>query len=203
MDLSKLPKLSGNREADKPQESIPQNAASGTEKPAGIGPVPIPYQPRAIEPPAPGPDAFLSLAIGAVLMMVGRGFAEWVIATICGKAYDTGYTWGGGPKDGQIIPYWEVERCAALSESTVFLFGLILVIGGLATIAARMVPRGWRPLLFGVWLLTLLVTAYNAVAIAILLHNDIMPTMATLLTGLGTYEAWIQWRLLQYGARGM
>lgn len=200
MDLSKLPKLSGNREADKPQESIPQSPPAAAVPPADPAEVPLAYRARPLGPPAPGPDAFLSLAIGAVLMMVGRGFAEWLIATIGGRVYDTGYTWGGGPKDGQIIPYWELQHCTALSESTVFLFGLALVAGGLASIAARLLPRGWIVMLFVVWLLTLLATAYNALAIVILLRNDITPIWATLLTGLGAYEAWIQWSVLRDGA---
>lgn len=204
MDLSKLPKLSGNREADKPQESIPQNAAPGTEKPAGAEPVSIPYQARAVEPPAPGPDAFLSLAIGAVLMMVGRGFAEWLIATARGVTYDTGVIWQAGPKVGQAVRYWELEGFTALSETTVFLFGLALVVDGIVLFAARAMPGMWRKMLFAAFLLTILAAAANALAIVVLLAKDgPTPIWSTLLAGLGAYTAWQQWRLLRDGATGM
>jgi hypothetical protein len=204
MDLSKLPKLSGNREANKPQESIPQNATGETEMPAAAAPVSIPYQARAIEPPAPGPDAFLSLAIGAVLMMVGRGFAEWLIATVRGVAYDTGVIWQAGPKIGQAVKYWELEGFTALSESTVFIFGLALVVDGIVLFIARAVPRMWTKLLFAAFLLTVLAAAANALAIVVLLVKDgPTPIWATLLAGLGAYTAWQQWRLLRYGASGM
>lgn len=201
MDLSKLPKLSGNREADKPQESIPQNVASETPKSAGARPEPIPYEAQAIEPPAPGPDAFLSLAIGAVLMMIGRGFAEWLIATLRGITYDTGVNWQVGPKAGQAVMYWDLEGFTALSETTVFLFGVALVIEGAVLITARAMPGMWRKMLFGSFLLTVLAAAANALAIVVMLVKDgPTPIWATLLAGLGAYSAWQQWRLLHYGA---
>ncbi len=203
MDLSKLPKLSGNREADKPQDSIPQTspAAAPLTNPASA---PLEYEAKPVEPPAPGPDAFLSLAIGAVLMMVGRGFAEWLIAAVRGVTYDTGVIWQAGPKIGQAVKYWELEGFTALSESTVFIFGLALVADGIVLFIARALPRMWTKLLFAAFLLTVLAAASNAMAIVVLLAKDgPTPIWATLLAGLGAYTAWQQWRLLRYGASGM
>lgn len=202
MDLSKLPKLSGNKEA-------PATPAAGEPAPPGDSPAPeapVPYAgrttPRPFAPPSPGPDAFLSLVIGAVLMMIGRGFAEWLMATLAGRAYDTGVGWETGPKAGQAVTYWELSGYTAVSESTVFIFGLALVVEAVVILTARMLPRAWGKLMFGSLLLTLLATAYNAVAIIILFSDGRTPIMATLLTGLGAYAVWNQWRLLRYGAAG-
>lgn len=207
MDLSKLPKLSGNRDADKPQAGAPQDlpadAAPPAAPPTSPSPAPIAYEPRMHEAPTVGPDAPLSLVIGAVLMMVGRGFAEWLFATLAGKVYDTGVVWQSGAKAGQTVAYWDLEGFTAISESTVFIFGLALVVDGIVLLTARLFPRTWTKLLFGSFLLTILATVCNGAAIVIFLtQNGPMPIWATLLTGLGAYTAWQQWRLLRYGMAG-
>lgn len=204
MDLSKLPKLSGNRDSE-PQK----DAAPGTPVPESVpAPVPpaapahesVPYAGSDVRTPPAGPEGFLSLVIGVVLMMVGRGFAEWLLATIAGRAYDTGVIWQSGAKSGQPVTYWELEGFTAVSEATVFLFGFALLIDGIVLLTARWFPRAWPKLVFGAFLVTLLATMANGAAIVIFLtQNGPTPIWATLLTGLGVYTAWQQWSLLREG----
>jgi hypothetical protein len=187
MDLSKLPRLS---ETDK---------HAGAPPPTQPAPASQSYEARPARPRGAGIGAqvWLSLIIGAILMMVGQNFAKYCIAKATGREYHTNVTWTSGPKAGQEVQYFELSGYTAWTDTGIFLFGLAMVLEA-ALLAIIFSPMGGKRLLAGVALgVTVLATVLNLWVSIMLLGAGIIPLMSGLAVAFGGYMAMYEWQLLQ------
>jgi hypothetical protein len=204
MDLSKLPKLS--------QTSTPPNDAGG---PVG-GPSPAAARPDYAGPATPAyrpdgdggftaMDVFLSVGVGLLFVFLGMNYGKHLMGSAA--AYPpitgTGVEWGPRhPKAGQEVLPDELDppnrkayddrvvgrRMGIVSESSLFLFGLALILAGLLGVVGRVgaVPLAVRR---GAMWVGLAATAaglcYALYATVAMLGNGITPimTMMSLLVG--------------------
>lgn len=193
MDLSKLPKLSGKK-TDEPQASVP--ADQQQPPPAVPAPQSVPY--AAAEPPGIGvAEVWLSVFVGLVLMFMGQEFARWGITTLTGGTYDSGVEWLTPEKRGQLVPYWEIQGHAALMDSAVFLFGFAMLAEGVLLGLSRLMPLRWRLLVLLALGIAVIVTAYNAVVLLIMLVDGYTPLAPILAVGFGGWMVFTQLALLR------
>lgn len=194
MDLSKLRRVSGEQRAgsnEPAEDRPPADNPRPTPAPVDYGP------PREL---GTGPEVWLSLVVGIILMVMGWQFAQWAITTLTGGTYDTEVVWRTPDKNGQMVPYWQLIGHQALSESAIFLFGLAMVMEAAAMTVGLLVPRFWRPAIFGSMLMSILMTVYNALAVVVLLKDKQTPLVSLLAIGFGGYMAMAQWRALRNAA---
>lgn len=196
MDLSKLPKLSGKK-TDEPQTSVPAEQQP-QELPPPQHPVP-PHVPYAMaEPPGVGAaEVWLSVFVGLVLMFMGQEFARWAITTLAGGTYDTGVEWLTPEKRGQLVPYWEIQGHAALMDSAVFLFGFAMLAEGVLLGLSRLMPLRWRLLVLLALVIAVIVTAYNAAVLLIMLADGYTPLAPLLAVGFGGWMIFTQAAILR------
>ncbi len=183
MDLSKLPKLSGQGHAGTP------TAPPGLESPgvnlATRAPVP---QDNLFASPG---GALISVIIGIIFMFVGQNFAKWSLATASGQPFVTGWVWpnDGSARSGLPVSYWELETGTAWSDCGMFLFGLSALIDAAAVmICLRSQNPGMRAAVlrlgFGV---TSLATLANLLACIKLFSLGTLPIFSLLAVGIGGY----------------
>ncbi len=194
MDLSKLPRLSQSKgqvpgESSPAAEKLPetepvpsQGVVYNTEPPAGLGEV---------------GNIWLSLIIGLVVMLLGLDFAKWAMATLLGHTYDTGVTWQTGDRAGQSVAYWDIVQHQAVSDSALFLFGLACVLEAAAMATAHTRPSLRTAAVSVALVVTVLATAYNAVACVVLFKDNVTPLLSLLAVGFGSYMALAELGLLR------
>lgn len=189
MDLSKLPKLSGEKKPDE------QHAAAGST------PEPTAQFEYRAAPPDRGligvGEVWLSIAVGTILMYVSWGFAQWLLATLTGQAHDSGFDWTTGEKAGQPVPYWEIRGHYALSEAAIFLFGLAMVAEAGALFAAGRWPRLAKPLIGASLLVCAAMTIYNAIVMVLLMRDQSVPIVSMFAVAYGGYAVISQWGMLR------
>ena len=198
MDLSKLPRLSGDQKPADPQASAPLPAQTPGD------PVPpretLAYGRNVDRALRSGPEIWLSFAVGAILMFIGWEFAQWLFATLAGQVYDTGVNWTKGPMAGQRAAYWQIVGHQALSDSAMFLFGFAMVMEAVATLIASLLPRFFRPVIMGALLITIAMTLYNLIAVIVLMRDGITPLISMLAVAFGGYIAFGQGSMLKSSA---
>ena len=191
MDLSKLPKLSDTKAAEPP----------------GIAPVEKPADPRPIDYARPAPpkgmilaEVWIGLIIGTVLMLYTRPFGSYLISLATRQPFHTGVNWTDGPNAGQEVPYTQLEGGTFYSDSSIFLFGLALVLGSIAQPFQLTRLPGRRGAAWFSLACVLLATLYNVVAVVVLLQAGITPLMSLLCIGIGGYIVYYEWSTMQvYG----
>jgi hypothetical protein len=188
MDLSKIPRLSGDRE----NPVADQNPPSQPVAPAD----PIPFASRATAEGSLA-DIWMSVVVGVIFLMLGAGFAKWVAATALGRTYDSHVAWTSGAKAGQTVPYWELSGYQALTESSVFLFGLACIIEAAALAATRFRPQAARLSIILSVAMALVATLYSAVVAVLVFNDGTMPIISVLIVAFGGYMVLQQWRLLR------
>ena len=226
MDLSKLPRLSKTEPGDAPQPvaDVTPNASDPAKAPgsfcthcgaplragarfcdscgaataAGV----VDYAPRSgaggyAADPGVGAEVWVSAVIGIALMLMGRSFGGYLLATITNQPYHTNVTWMEGPNEGKEVAYWDLSGRQALSDSAIWLFGLAMVLeaAALGLINTRM--RGKGGLLTVALAITVLATVYNIAVSVRLLADGTLPIMSLLAVAFGGYIALFEWRLLQ------
>lgn len=133
-------------------------------------------------------------------MALGRTFAQYEIGRLTHHPYHTNVSWQQGAKEGQEVPYPQLDESFGLpyySDSGLFLFGLALVVSALACLLGitRLRVRGAATTL--ALLLVLAATAYNIFVSAKLFGVGITPVLSLLCVAFGGYEAYIQYRSLR------
>src|SRR5688572_21751848 len=126
MDYSKLPKLS---ETPKPPSNEPGQPGQRDENSGAVS-----YERADLASVEAGAGAMLwvSIILGLLCMWMGVNFAKYLFATLSGRGYHTGAQWTGGPKAGQEVAYWDLQGAVAWTEAGIFLFGLAMVLEGIA-----------------------------------------------------------------------
>jgi hypothetical protein len=182
MDLSKLPRLSGKE--SQAEESTVAPAPASEAAPA----VPPP-QTRTIEPMAVrGPEAWISIGVGAFVLLVYPRFLQWASSRLFHTRFDEFML------DDKVVPYQSVPEFWMDLGST--LFGIILIINGITLLTAR--HRGVLAIALG---LTVPATAYNLIYMIMTFNDYGFAPVSFLATIFGAYIAWYQWGLLR-GTRG-
>jgi hypothetical protein len=184
MDLSKLPKLS---ETPKPPPSEPTPTRPAADDRADIASVEA----------GVGGMVWVSLILGALCMMLGRRFPAYVFARLSSREYHTQVNWIAGPRAGQEVGYWELQGSTALTETSIFLFGLALVLEAIAlwVISSRM---GGKKFILTISLLVVVIaTAFNLFTAVRVMGDGAVPIMSGIAAALGGYMAMYQWKLLR------
>jgi hypothetical protein len=226
MDLSKLPRLSKTDAASPPPDGATATAPDGVPPGQPVATsrafcascgAPLraearfcdscgaPTNPAALDYNSPiradagiGAEVWLSAIIGVVLMLMGRSFGGYLLASLTGQTYNTNTTWSVGPKAGQPVDYWELEGFTALSDSAIWLFGFAMVLEAIVLAVVNTRFKAKVGLLWFALFVTVLVAVYNlVVAIKIMSAGYAPPIMSLLAVAFGGYIAVFEWRLLQ------
>lgn len=190
MDLSKLPKMS---QTPKPPDQTPDPPGGPQDAPR---PVPD-YQPLPLDAGVGG-AVWISIALGAILMLLGRSFGGYLAAKLTGRAHSTGLIWGPGPKTGPIT-YWDLPGLQAWSDSALFLFGLAMVLEGLmlAALNSHLSNRVKITAAAGALALGMIATGYNLLVAFWLMGIGVTPLMSILAVAFGVYIVLYEWKLLR------
>jgi hypothetical protein len=115
MDLSKLPKLSST-------PPPPENSVEGaTASPAGDQR--LPSTPAAGSSNI-GPEFWFNAVVGLLLLFLGRRFAAYLLATVLGRPFHTGYV----DDQGAEVSYADLVPHVMLTDGGIFLFGLVVLL---------------------------------------------------------------------------
>lgn len=143
-------------------------------------------------------EIWLSVAIGVILMLIGRNFAAFSFAKLTGREFHTQVTWTAGPRAGQEVDYPELQGFTALSDSAIFLFGLAMVLEG---ISFAVVASGFRakvPVVIAALIVAILATGYNLFVVIKLFGAGTVPIVSLLAVAFGVYTVINQWKILNY-----
>lgn len=200
MDLSKLPKMSRDRQsstqhgAPDPSQSSPVEA--GDAKPVAEPPPPPPMYMTEDRQPGVGLQVYISLALGVIFMLMGLRFAQWLLATATGQAFDTKVTWMSGPNVGQPVSYFELQGYPAWTDAAFFVFGLALILEAVAVLAtARAGPTARNAALLLAIAVSGLATLLNLGLSIFLLGKGVTPLVSLLMTAFGGYITLYLWQL--------
>ena len=172
MDLSKLPKLS---ETPKPPD--PQPPASD--------PPPQRQNDYVPEPTSVGLEAWLSIAVGAFLLLMYPRFLQWLSHRVLGTSFNPFLD-----SAGNIVPYSQVP--AFWADLGPVLFGVVLILEGLVMAFIR------RPALVMIVLtLTALATFYNLVYLVMSYGRYGLAPISFLAVAFGFYICMYQWKYLR------
>jgi len=193
MDLSKLPKLSQTSEAEKQRTSPPQPDPMADAQPRP--PIGQPIPPTYADPII-GAEVWISAVLGLLFTYLGTTFARYLFAVLRAQPFHTGVDWTDGPKAGQEVAYFELQGYTALTDASLFLFGLALLADAAMLLIASgsLARRTWL-----VWLgfgLTLLALAFNLITCVMTLSAGIFPLFSFVAIAIGGYMAAYQWRLV-------
>lgn len=145
-------------------------------------------------------EVWIGLIIGIVLMLYTRPFGSYLFSLVTRQPFHTGVNWTDGPNAGQEVPYTQLEGGTFYSDSSIFLFGLALVLGALAQALQLTRLPGRRAAAWFSLVCVLLATLYNVVAVVVLLQANITPLMSLLCVGIGGYIIYYEWSTMQaYG----
>jgi hypothetical protein len=168
MDLSKLPKLS---ETPKPPP--------GQQEP-----------PPADNPPPPDPvsvgmEAWISIAVGAFLLLMYPRFLQWLFHRIFGTHFNPFVD-----SAGNVVPYSQVPEF--WGDLGPVLFGVVLILEGLVMAFIR------RPALVMIVLaLTAIATFYNLVYLVMSYGHYGLAPISFLAVAFGFYICMYQWKYLR------
>jgi len=164
------------------KQPSPQSAADANQPP----PATSASQSFSAEPGAGhGPEAWLSLAIGAFLLLMYPRFLQWLSSRVFHTHFNEFQL-----EDGTIVPYTQVPEF--WMDLGPVLFGIVLILDGIVLLATRS-----RRLLAIAFVLTIVATAYNAVYVVGSYARSGFAPISFLAAVFGIYIAWSQWRTLQ------
>jgi len=190
VDLSKLPRLSGT-DASAPAPA-PVHSPTRETQPQ---PPAVPARTNFIA----GPDLWISLIVGVLMLGLSRHFGAYLLDRATGQFYHTGFFFiVDGVQTTNEVPYSQLEGLAMLSDAAIFAFGLALIFDAImrtvCLVAGVMVQR----LAIGAALcFTIAATLFNAYAAIKLLHIDITPLISGLAIAFGGYMAFEQIRAVR------
>ena len=177
MDLSKLPRLS-NTPTPPPDPASPS--------PAEPAPTPVENIP-AQRPPVPGTgaEAWISLAVGALLLLIFPRFLQWASS----RLFHTHFNEFLDPS-GKVVPYTTLPEF--WSDLGPTLFALVLIVDGLILAFARRPAAVWAAFLFN-----LAATAFNLIWLLYSFNRYGLPIISAMAVAFGIYIAIFQWGLIQ------
>src|SRR5688572_21191122 len=191
MDLSKLPKMS---QTPNPPDHTPDPQGDPQRPPQR----PADHEPLPMDAGVGG-AVWISIALGVVMMLLGRSFVGWALAKLTGRPHSTGVDWMAGPKAGQPVEYWELQGLTAWTDSGLFLFGLAMVLEGLmlAVLNSSLSHRAKLLAVGCALFLGVAATGYNLLVVVRLMGIGITPLMSILAVAFGVYMVLYEWKLLR------
>lgn len=195
MDLSKLPKLSETPKPADNSEPMPGLGASGGQ---------LNYRnPGTREPDVPisGGEIWFASIVGLIFIFLSRNFPSWLFCKLTGNIFSTGVNWVAGAKAGQPVAYWELQGHTALSDMSIFLFGLAVIIEALMYFVWLKSPVRLKGIAWMALAVTVLATGFNLITSVVLLSEGIMPLMSMLAAAFGGWMFVQQLGLLSWIGR--
>jgi hypothetical protein len=187
MDMSKLPRMS--QTPPPPEPSEPDGAVRAAHaRPAAAAAPPLDYREAGAYEPAPSvAEAWISIAIGLILLFIYPYFWQWLISLVSNyKPPFLPITDSSGAQ----VPY--AQSIFFFSNLCVFAFALVLVIDGLILFTRR------PALLMFAFGFTVITAAMNFLCIVNeTMHGRGFPIASALAFAFGVYIAIFQWKLLQ------
>lgn len=186
MDMSKLPRMSQTPPPPPPQQETLVDDPGGATR--GVAAIPDYRSPGAYEEPAPSfAEAWISIAIGLILLFIYPYFWQWLISLV--SSYKPPFL-PITDSTGAEVPY--AQSIFFFSNLCIFAFALVLIIDGLILFTRR---RGLLMFAFG---FTVITAGMNFLCVA----NETMqgrgfPIASALAFAFGVYIAIFQWKLLQ------
>jgi hypothetical protein len=193
MDMSKLPRMS---QTPPPPPPEPSDAAAADDEGRATHGVAAGHPQNtyrqevgyATEPPPSFAEAWISIAIGLILLFVFPNFWQWLISKV--SSYKPPFLPITDMNTGAEIPY--TQSIFFFGHLCVFAFALVLIIDGLILFTRR------PALLMFAFAFTVISTAMNFFHVA----NETMqgrgfPLVSALAFAFGVYIAIFQWKLLQ------
>lgn len=168
MDLSKLPKLS---QSPPPPTGEPPSSAVGTPS----------TQPQVVYAEPAGPEAFVSIAIGALLLLLSPGLIKFLLG-----ANTATFT------DEQGNPMRYVDSVFFQGDLAITAFAVVLIIEGLII---ALVPRA--PLILAALVFTVLTTLGNLVYVVKMMPVYGVQLLSAFAVVFGIYIAMFEWRMYQ------
>jgi hypothetical protein len=174
MDVSKLPKFSETK-------STPPDAADNSPPPpASQRPMHYVSEPVA----GRGPEAWISIAVGAFLLYMFPRFLQWISSRVFHTHFDEFQL------DNVVVPYTQVPEF--WMDLGPVLFGVVLILDGIVLLSSRKV---WMVAV--AFVLTVVATIYNLGYVVASYSKFGAAPISFLAAAFGAYIAWYQWRTLQ------
>ena len=196
MDMSKLPRMSQTPPPPPPEPAAPfaddpqamreaAPAGGAAERPQRAYREELGY---ATEPPPSFAEAWISIAIGLILLFIFPNFWQWLISKI--SSYKPPFLPITDMNTGAEIPY--PQSIFFFGHLCVFAFALVLIIDGLILFTRR------PALLMFAFAFTVISTAMNFFCVASeTMQGRGFPLVSALAFAFGVYIAIFQWKLLQ------
>jgi hypothetical protein len=142
-----------------------------------------------------GPELWLSVIIGLLLIGISRHFPVYIFDHLAGRPYHTGVIF---TSDNSEVPYPQLEGFVMLSDAAIFAFGVALLSDAMLRLfCLTLGSMGRRSVMILALLLTLCATLLNAYACLKMLQADIMPIISGLAVAFGGYIAFEQIRTVK------
>ena len=187
MDLSKLPRMSQTPAPPPPaaDENAPPPIAPAYDEGRATRGVAAPQSAPSELGVGGGAEAWLSIAIGAILLLIFRRLLQYISHLLFGT-YFAPYVM----PDGTQVPY--TSQLDFWSDLGVTAFALVLIVDGILIGLGRSRPK-FVAFAFG---LTVLATLYN-LGYLVMTLNQGLPLVSVFAVAFGVYIALIQWKMLQ------
>ena len=177
MDMSKLPRMSDTQR----QQEAHAAAVAQQQQPAQP-PQPVMYAP--VQPEGAGPEAWFSIAIGAIVLLMNPRLWQFLL-------FRSSFTWTFNDAQGNPLAY--PQTVFFWGDLAMVAYGIVLIVDGLVLAFAR------RPAaLMAALALTVVATLLNlGYLIMMMSMNFGLQLMSALAVAFGVYIAMSQWRMLQ------
>ena len=179
MDMSKLPRMS---DTQRQQQAHAAAVAQPPPPPGTAQPAPVMYKPVQAE--GAGPEAWFSIAIGVIVLLLNGRFWQYFVAR-------SSFTWTFNDAQGNPLAY--TQTVFFWGDLAMVAYGIVLIVDGLVLAFAR------RPAaLLAALTLTIVATLLNlGYLVAMMSMNFGLQLMPALAVAFGVYIAMSQWRMLQ------
>lgn len=192
MDMSKLPRLSQRPNA--PGSDAPETQTPAAHEPTQASPQPAPPPAQSIDP-APVieyqvptlAEAWISLAIGAILLLANPHLLQWLISLV--SSYHPSFLPITDTSTGTVVPY--PSSIFFFNDLCMFSFAVALLLDGVLLLSRV------RALVILGLVVMVIATAMNAIyLVQSSLNGAGLALMSAITIAIGVYIAISQWRFL-------
>jgi hypothetical protein len=142
-------------------------------------------------------EVWIGAIIGLVLVLYTRQFGSYLISLVSHQPYHTNVQWAEGLNAGQEVPYTQLEGGTFYSDSSIFFFGVALLVSAFAQALLASRLRRKRAIAWISIMCMFLGTVYCALAAAILFQAGITPLISILCVGVGGYILFHEWQTVR------
>jgi hypothetical protein len=176
MDMSKLPRMSQS------PEPPPAQTDPATALPAYA------TSPCAPERPPSFAEAWISIAVGLILLLMSPYTLQWLVSLI--SSYKPPFLPITDVTTGAEIPY--THSTFFFGHLCVFAFSLVLIIDGLVLFTRK------PALIMIALVVTAITTLMNLIYVGkAMMNGEALPIVSALAVAFGVYIATLQWKLVQ------